>query len=87
MVSTASVSLKAQNKNQATAEGDSTAPAKIIDAFGQSQPTKHVKAQAPTAGKRFEELYNLGKQNQQKNKTDKSKEDYEWEKNKDELTF
>lgn len=37
--------------------------------------------------KRYEELYALAKTQQHKDKTDKSKEDYEYEKNKDELTF
>ena len=41
---------------------------------------------APSS-KRFEELYALSKNKQQINKTDKSKEDYEYEKSKDELTF
>lgn len=37
--------------------------------------------------KRYEELYALAKNQQHKDKTDKSKEDYEYEKNKGELTF
>jgi hypothetical protein len=37
--------------------------------------------------KRYEELYALAKTQQHKDKTDKSKEDYEYEKSKGELTF
>lgn len=41
----------------------------------------------PEKSKRYEELYALAKTQQHKDKTDKSKEDYEYEKNKGELTF
>ncbi|TNV84608.1 hypothetical protein FGO68_gene10178 [Halteria grandinella] len=40
-----------------------------------------------TGGKRYQALYAMAKGHQQKDKTDKSKEDYEFEKNKGELTF
>lgn len=45
-------------------------------------------SQSTTGGnKRFEQLYELSKQSQAKARTDKTKEDYEYERNKDELTF
>lgn len=40
---------------------------------------------ASAQGKKYEELYALSKQ--QKVKQDKTKQDYEWERNKEELTF
>ena len=79
-----------------------TAHSTVVLAIPQTQTTSQVSSdvhdsrnaaasvvsQSTTGGnKRFEHLYELSKQSQAKARTDKTKEDYEYERNKDELTF
>lgn len=66
---------------------DATPHAPLVTGGIQKEQKANIHSSGEKQSKRFEALYALAKGHQQKDKTDKSKEDYEFEKSKGELTF